>query len=45
MHLRNLKQVLKYRLVLKKMHWTIEFNQKAWLKLYNVLNTDIRKIV
>ena len=45
MHLRNLKQVLKYRLVLKKMHRTVEFNQKAWLKLYNGLNTDIRKIV
>ena len=33
-HIRNLKQRSNYRLVLKKVHRVIEFNQKAWLKPY-----------
>ena len=34
MHIRKLKQALNYRLVLKKPHRVIKFNQNAWLKLY-----------
>ena len=30
-HIRNLKQALNHKLVLKKVHITIKFNQKAWL--------------
>ena len=42
-HIRNLKQALKYELVLKKIHKVIRFNQKAWLKQYIDLNADLRK--
>ena len=43
-HIRNLKQALNHRLVLKKVHRAIEFNQKPWLKLYINMNTDLKKI-
>ena len=39
-HIRNLKQALNYRLVL---HRIIKFNQKAWLKSYIDVNTDVKK--
>ena len=42
-HIRNLKQVINHGLVLKKVHRTIKFNQKAWLKPYIDLNTELRK--
>ena len=42
-HIRNLKQTLNYGLVLKKVHRIIKFNQKAWLKPYIDMNTDLRK--
>ena len=42
-HIRNLKQALNHRLVLKKVHKVIEFNQNAWLKAYIDINTDLRK--
>ena len=42
-HIRNLKQALYYRLVLKKVHRVIKFNQNAWLKPYIDMNTDLRK--
>ena len=42
-HIRNLKQALNHRLVLKKVHKEIEFNQNAWLKAYIDINTDLRK--
>ena len=39
---RKLKQALNHRLVLKKVHRVIEFNQKAWLKLCIEMNTELR---
>ena len=30
-HIRNLKEALNHRLVLKKIHRVIKFNQNAWL--------------
>ena len=33
-HIRALKQALNHRLVLKKVHGVIQFNQKDWLKPY-----------
>ena len=39
----NLKQALNHRLVLKKVHKLIKFNQNSWLKPYIDINTDIRK--
>ena len=44
-HIRNLKQTLNYRLVLKKkkMHRVIKLNQEAWLKIYINMNTELRK--
>ena len=31
-HIRNLKQALNHRLVLKKVHRNVKFYEKAWLK-------------
>ena len=42
-HVRNLKQSLNQGLVLKKVHKVIKFNQKAWLKRYTDMNTELRK--
>ena len=42
-HIRSLKQALNHGLVLKKVHGVIEFNQRAWLKEYIEMNTEIRK--
>ena len=33
-HMRNLKQALNLRLVLRKVYRVIKFNQSAWLKPY-----------
>ena len=41
--IRNLKQALNHRLVLKKVHRLIKFNQNAWLKPYVDMNPDLRK--
>ena len=42
-HIINLKQALNHRLVLKKVHKAIKFNQNAWLKTYIDMNTGLRK--
>ena len=41
-HIRNLKQASDYRLILKKFHRVIKFDQKAWLKPYIDMNTKLR---
>ena len=42
-HIRNLKQALNQILELKKVHRTIRFNKKAWLKSYIDMNTYLMK--
>ena len=42
-HIRALKQTLNQGLVLKRVHRAIQFNQKAQLKPYIALNTQLRK--
>ena len=39
-----LKQALNHELKLKRVHRIIEFNQKAWLKPYIDMNTELRKL-
>ena len=41
-HIKKLKQALNHRLILKKVHRVIKFNQKAWLKPYIDVNTKLR---
>ena len=41
--IRNLKEPLNHELVLKKVHTVIKFNQKAWLKPYIYMRTDLKK--
>ena len=43
-HIRSLKQVLNHGLILKKIHRVIQFNQKARLKEYIDMNTELRKL-
>ena len=42
-HIKALKQALNHGLKLKKVHRVIQFNQKAWLKSYIDMNTELRK--
>ena len=42
-HTRNLKQALNNGLILKQVHRVIQFNQKAWLKEYIDMKTELRK--
>ena len=44
-HIRALKQALNHRLILKRVHRVIQFNQRAWLKRYIDMNTGLRKEV
>ena len=37
-HIINLRQALNHRLILKKVHRVIKFNQNDWLKPYTDLN-------
>ena len=41
-HTRNFKQTLDLGLALRKVHRAIKFNQKAWIKLYIDMNTELR---
>ena len=41
--IRNQEQELNYGLVLKKIQKLIKFNQKAWLKSYIDMNTELQK--
>ena len=43
MHIKNLKQALNHRLVLKNVHRVIKINQNAWLKSFINMNLDLRK--
>ena len=42
-HIENLNQALCHRLVSKKVHRMIKFNQKAWLRTYIDMNTKLRQ--
>ena len=42
-HIIKLKQALNHRLVFKKVHIVIKFNQNAWLKPDIDMNNDLRK--
>ena len=42
-HIKSLTQALNYGLILKKVHRVLQFNQKAWLKAYIDMNTELRK--
>ena len=42
-HIKSLKQALNHGLELKKIHRIIEFNQKAWLKPYIDMDTELIK--
>ena len=42
-HIRNLKQALKHRLVLNKVHKVIKFNQNTSLKPYVDMDTNLGK--
>ena len=41
-HIKASKQALNHRLILKKVHRVIQFNQKAWLKPFIDMNTKLR---
>ena len=43
-HIKSLKQALNHGLKFKKVHRIIEFNEKAWLKPYIDMNTELRKV-
>ena len=43
-HIKSLKQALNHGLKLKNIYRIIEFNQKAWLKRYIDMNTELRKL-
>ena len=43
-HIRALKQALNHGLKLKKVHRIVQFKQKAWLKPYIDMNTELRKM-
>ena len=42
-HIRNLKEVLNHRLILKKFNRVIKFNQENWLKTYIKMNVELRQ--
>ena len=42
-HIRNLKEPVNHRLILKKVHRVIKFKETAWLKPYIDMNTKLRQ--
>ena len=42
-HIKSSNQAVNHRLIIKKVHRVIQFNQKAWLKPYIDMNTKLRK--
>ena len=42
-HITDLKQALNHGLILKNVYRVIKFNQKAWLKPYIDMNTELRQ--
>ena len=42
-YIKLLKQALMHGLKLRKVHKVLQFNQKAWLKTYIEMNTELRK--
>ena len=42
-HIRKLKEILNYGLILKKVHRVIKFNENAWLKPYIDMNMKLRQ--
>ena len=42
-HIRNLKQAFNHGFILKKVHRVIKSNQKAWLRPYIDMNTNLRQ--
>ena len=42
-HIKSLKRILNHGLVLRKVHRMIKLDQKAWLKPYLEMNTDLTK--
>ena len=43
-HIKSLKQALNHGLKLKRVHRVIQFSQKAWLKPFIDVNTELRKL-
>ena len=43
-HIKSLQQTLNNGLKLKRVHRIIEFSQKAWLKSYIDMHTELRKL-
>ena len=42
-HISNLKKAINHKLLFKKVHKVIKFNQNTWVKPYIDMNTDLRK--
>ena len=41
-YIKNLKQALNHRLILKKVHRGIEFIQNGWIKPYTGMNPNLK---
>lgn len=41
-HIKNMNQILKQGVTLKKVHRVIRFKQSYWMKTYIILNTELR---